>query len=110
MREFKRPRDLAGIPGWKHLQDMQAACSPGGDITAITQGCHIINTLATLKLIGPWQHGEDLHDAAFRLAATFPIHALTYRSYKIPGDELYPFDPNALVQRLIEETGISHTW
>jgi len=109
MREFKRPRDWSGVPSWKYLQDMQAVLSPGADITAITQRCHIISSLPR-KLIGPWQHGEELHDAVFRLAATFPIHASTYRAYKIPGDELYPFDPNAFVQALIEETGISHTW
>ena len=28
----------------------------------------------------------------------------------IPGDEHFGFDPNAFVQRLIEETGISHVW
>jgi hypothetical protein len=28
----------------------------------------------------------------------------------IPGDEHLGFDPNAFVQRLIEETGISHVW
>jgi len=28
----------------------------------------------------------------------------------IPGDERFGFDPNAFVQKLIEETGILHTW
>jgi hypothetical protein len=28
----------------------------------------------------------------------------------IAGDERFGFDPNAFVQRLIEETGISHVW
>jgi hypothetical protein len=28
----------------------------------------------------------------------------------IPGDEHFGFDPNAFVQRLMEETGISHVW
>jgi hypothetical protein len=28
----------------------------------------------------------------------------------IPGDEHFGFDPNAFVQRLIDDTGISHVW
>ena len=109
LREFRRPRDWSGVPSWKYLQEMQAAVSPGADITAISERCHVITRLPR-NLIGPWQHGEEFDEAVFRLAATFPVHASTYRAYMIPGDELYPFDPNAFVQALIEETGISHTW
>ena len=48
----------------------------------------------------------------FRIAATFPLHEVTIKPYMIPGDEYFwfGFDPNAFVQRLIEETGISHVW
>jgi len=28
----------------------------------------------------------------------------------MPGDEKFGFDPNAFVQRLIDETGIPHVW
>lgn len=34
----------------------------------------------------------------------------SHKSYRIPGDERFGFDPNAFVQRLIEETGIQHVW
>ena len=62
------------------------------------------------QLLVPWKHGEELDDAVFRIAATFPIRELQHRVYKIAGDEFFGFDPNAFVQRLIEETGVSHTW
>jgi hypothetical protein len=62
------------------------------------------------QLLAPWQHGSELDDAVFRVAAIFPIRPLRQHIYKVAGDEIYGFDPNAFVQRLIEETGISHTW
>jgi hypothetical protein len=42
--------------------------------------------------------------------ATFPLRYLKHKSYMIAGDEHFGFDPNAFVQRLIEETGIPHVW
>jgi hypothetical protein len=62
------------------------------------------------QLLAPWHHGEELDDAVFRIAATFPLREVKHKSYMIPGDEYFGFDPNAFVQRLIEETGISHVW
>jgi hypothetical protein len=61
-------------------------------------------------LLAPWQHGEELHEAVFRIAATFPFRYLKSKRYMIAGDERFGFDPNAFVQQLIEETGISHVW
>jgi hypothetical protein len=62
------------------------------------------------QLLAPWQHGAELDDAVFRVAATFPIWPLRQHVYKVPGDSMAGFDPNAFVEKLIEETGISHTW
>ena len=62
------------------------------------------------QLLAPWHHGEELDDAVFRIAATFPLHEVRDKNYMIPGDEFFGFDFNAFVQRLIEETGISHVW
>ena len=61
-------------------------------------------------LLDPWKHGEELDDAVFRIAATFPMRSIPHRTYHIAPDEYYGFDPNAFVQQLIEETGVSHTW
>jgi hypothetical protein len=62
------------------------------------------------QLLAPWRHGEGLDDAVFRVAATFPIRELGRGNYKTAGDEIFGFDPNAFVRRLIEESGISHVW
>jgi hypothetical protein len=61
-------------------------------------------------ILAPWKHGEELDDAVFRIAATFPMRSIPHRTYHIAPDEYYGFDPNAFVQQLIEETGVSHTW
>jgi hypothetical protein len=62
------------------------------------------------QLLAPWKQGEELDDAVFRIAATFPMRTIPHRAYQTAGDELYEFDPNVFVQQLVEETGISHTW
>jgi hypothetical protein len=88
---------------WKHEEDSSAVSSRDG----------MIRMLADFnrgQLLTPWHHGEELDDAVFRIAATFPIRALRSKHYMIPGDEHFGFDPNAFVQRLIEETGIAHVW
>lgn len=70
----------------------------------------MIDTLNIFKLLTSWQHGEELDDAVFRVAATLPLWELKHQSYMIPGDERFGFDPNVFVQQLIDETGISHVW
>jgi hypothetical protein len=62
------------------------------------------------QLLAPWHHGNELDDVVFRIAAAFPLRELKHKSYMIGGDEHFGFDPNAFVQRLIEETGIAHVW
>jgi hypothetical protein len=97
-------------PPWRPGNDVESACSPGADVVAVYRRWMMIQALITLKLLSPWQQGEELDDAVFRIAATFPMQYLEHKSYQLPGDLLHPFDPNAFIQRLIEETGISHTW
>ena len=55
------------------------------------------------QLLAPWKHGEDLDDAVFGVAATFPMRPLRQDVYKVPGDSMWGFDPNAFVKKLIEE-------
>jgi len=98
------------IPPWRPGNDQQSACSPGANVTAVTRRSNMIGTLKIYKLLTPWQHGEELDDAVFRIAATFPIQTYKQWGYMMPGDEKFGFDPNAFVQRLIDETGIPHVW
>ena len=62
------------------------------------------------KLLAPWKHGDELDDTVFRIAAAFSLQFVTHHDYQMPGDYLFPFDVNAFIQRLVEETGIAHTW
>ena len=108
------PEDLKHFwhvkPPWRPGNDVQSACSPGADVAAVYRRWVMIQTLTTYNLLTPWQHGEDLDDAVFRIAGTFPLREYEHKRYMIPGDELFGFDPNAFVQKLIEEIGISHVW
>ena len=70
----------------------------------------MVQTLSCYEMLTPWQHGEDLDDAVFRVAATFPLREFWLKEYEKAGDERFGFDPNAFVRRLVEETGISHVW
>ena len=86
----------------------------GLNSSAISKRCWMIRVLTACsnqgQLLAPWQHGVELDDAVFRVAATFPIRTLRQHVYKVPGDEMWGFDPNVFVQKLIEETGISYVW
>jgi hypothetical protein len=92
------------------FEDLRAACGPAKDVSAILRRCLMIQTLNCYKVLTPWQHGEELDDAVFRVAATFPLREFWPKDYRIAGDERFGFDPNAFVQCLVEETGISHVW
>jgi len=92
---------------------LEEAWGHEADIAAVSSRSTMINMLARYnrsQLLAPWHHGEELDDAVFRIAATFPLREVKHKSYMIPGDEYFGFDPNAFVQRLIEETGFSHVW
>jgi hypothetical protein len=99
-------------PPWPS-EALLSADSHEADSSAVSRRDGIIRTLIDLnqgQLLAPWRRGEELDGAVFRVASTFPMWALRQGVYKIAGDEKFGFDPNAFVQRLIEETGISHVW
>ena len=107
------PEDLRR--SWKVRPTWSCAASREAQINflAVSRRDGMIRMLAHFnhsQLLAPWKHGEELDDAVFRIAATFRMRTVRHRSYQIAGDEIFGFDPNAFVQQLIEETGISHTW
>jgi len=114
--EYDQTHSRVNSNGWQWLQDRRAVCSSGANVDTVWYRGDMIETLARHnhgKLLAPWKHGDELDDAVFRIAAifpTFPAQLLTECRYKMPGDYLYRFDLNAFIQRLIDETGISHTW
>ena len=93
---------------------VRAAQSQEADRVAVAHRFRMIRMLTDGfnhgQLLAPWKHGEELDDAVFRIAGSFPMRPLRQHVYKVPGDEVWGFDPNVFVQRLIEETGISHVW
>lgn len=110
MHEYERTQSRVGANGCQWLQGLKAALGPEADFSDVSSRHRMIRTLTIYKLLAPWQHGEELHEAVFRIAATIPLRYLKHKRYMIPGDENFGFDPNAFVRRLIEETGISHVW
>ena len=107
------PEDLKRVwnvkPPW--TQDSHKnACRPGADVAAVVKRRFMLDTMLGFKLLAPWTHEDTLDDAVFRVAASFPLHEEQGLDYMIPGDERFAFDPNAFVQRLVEETGVAHMW
>jgi hypothetical protein len=89
------------------------AASQEANSAPISKRCQMIRMLDHFnkgQLLAPWKHGEELDDAVFGIAASFPIRPLRQNVYRVPGDSMEGFDPNAFVEKLIEETGIPHTW
>jgi hypothetical protein len=92
---------------------LEAAWTQEADRSAVSSRDGMIRMLSDYnrgQLLAPWHHGGELDDAVFRIASKFPIRELRHKPYMIPGDEHFGFDPNAFVQTLIDETGISHVW
>ena len=110
------PEDLRRrweIPIPRTREAIEAAWQLEADISAVSSRDGMIRMLSHYnrgQLLAPWNQGEELHEAVFRIAATFPLRYLKPKSYMIAGDEHFGFDPNAFVQRLMEETDISHVW
>jgi hypothetical protein len=92
----------------------RTAQSQEADRVAASHRFRMVSMLAEAfnhgQLLAPWKRSEELDDAVFRLAATFPLRPLRQHVYKVPGDSMAGFDPNAFVEKLIEDTGIPHTW
>ena|SRR5579864_350020 len=109
------PEDLKrrwNIKPWTK-EALLAAQNREADSSAVSRRYGMIEMLAELnhgQLLAPWHHGEELDDAVFRIAATFPMRQLGRGNYKTGGDEIFGFDPNEFVRRLIAKTGISHDW
>jgi hypothetical protein len=96
------PEDLKRVwnvkPPWK-ADSHKEACSPGADVAAVVRRRDMIDTLVRRKLLASWTLEDLLDDAVFHLAAT--LHEELRVDYSIPGDELFPFDPNAFMQQLV---------
>ena len=110
MHDYERTHTKVNSIGWQWLQGLKEALGPAAEFSDVSSRHRMIDTLINYKLLAPWQHGEELDDSVFRIAANFPLREHKHKDYMIAGDERFGFDPNAFVQKLIEETGIAHVW
>jgi hypothetical protein len=81
MWDYERTHSKVGIDGWKWLQDLKAALSPEAQFSDVSSRHGMIRTLTHYnrgQLLAPWKHGEELNDAVFGIAATFPLRYLKY--------------------------------
>ena len=84
------------IPGTREA--LEEAESHEADSSAVSRRDGMIRMLTDYssgQLLAPWHHGEELDDAVFRVAATFPMRALREGVYQLAGDEIFGFDPAA---------------
>lgn len=78
-------------------------CSPGTNIFAVWGRLSMLWSMQLVRgeLMAPWQHGEELDDVVFRVAAKFPMEGM---KRGVIYSEL-PFDVDGFLQRLRQESG-----
>ena len=105
--------DLRNV--WKMMRDLQArapacqsgsfssglyenACSPGANVVAVWYRASILEVLQMVpgNPLMPWTHGDELDDAVFQIAATFPMKKLPVGLVK----NALPFDVQELVKQI----------
>ena len=86
------------FPGQLVIMDDDAwkrACSPGADLFALFYRIAFLEMLADQGLLSPWLHNDELHDAVFKVFATFPMKRI-----KKGGQEGFPFDIEELTKQI----------
>jgi hypothetical protein len=83
-------RRYSGKDGVVSLNSMARACSPGANLPAVWLRHSQLQLLVRKGLLAKWQHGTDLDDAVYRLAATIPMYGVL-------------IDKEAFIQRLRDE-------
>jgi hypothetical protein len=69
---------------------MATACSPGADVGAVWVRSAMLGLMVKRGVLSDWQHGTQLDDGVYRVAATMPLNG-------------FQLDPIAFVLRLREE-------
>lgn len=69
---------------------IESACSPGADVGAVWVRSALLGLMVKQGVLADWQHGTQLDDGVYRVAATMPLNG-------------FQFDPIAFVRRLREE-------
>ena len=76
----------------------ESACSPGANVVAVWYRASILGVLQTLpgNPLTPWSREDELDDAVFQIAATFPMKKLPVGLVK----NGLPFDVQELVKQI----------
>ncbi len=80
----------SGKDGVITLDLMARTCNPGANLAAVWLRHSRLRLLIRKGLLTDWQHGTELDDAVYRVAANFPMHGVD-------------FDPEMFTQRLRQE-------
>lgn len=82
----------SGKDGVITLEVMARTCNPGANLAAVWLRHSRLRMLIRKGLLGEWQHGAELDDAVYRVAAAIPMRGIE-------------FDLQMFVRRLREESG-----
>jgi len=69
----ERAKRYCGKDGVLSIDSMVRACGPGANLPAVWLRHTQLRRLYREGLLSAWQHGTELGDAVFRLAATIPM-------------------------------------
>jgi hypothetical protein len=72
----ERAQRYVGKDGVISLEATERACTPGANVPAVWLRHTQLRHLYRQGLLAEWQHGTELQDAVFRLAAAIPIHGV----------------------------------
>jgi hypothetical protein len=72
----ERAKRYVGKDGVISVDTTAQACSPGANVPAVWLRHTQLRTLYRQGLLAPWQHGTQLDDAVFRLAASIPMNGV----------------------------------
>ena len=81
----------SGKDGVIPLDAMARSCNPGANLGAVWLRHSRLRVLVRQGLLADWQHGTELDDAVYRVAANMPMRGVD-------------FDTQMFVQRLREES------
>jgi hypothetical protein len=69
----ERARRYVGKDGVISVETTAQTCSPGANVPAVWLRHTQLRTLYRQGLLAEWQHGTELEDSVFRLAASIPM-------------------------------------
>jgi hypothetical protein len=73
---IERTKRYSGKDGVITLDVMARSCNPDANLAAVWLRHSRLRLLVRQGLLAEWQHGTDLDDAVYRVAATIPMNGI----------------------------------